>query len=200
MLKQRKTREWHFKNNPNYAMRGKHHSEKTKKVMRSIHKKDNYGLSSRFKLGHKVNLGKKNALGNILSEKKKLKMKIAHKNTSIETRTKIGMANKGKIVSKDTKKKMRISAINYVKKITGILHPRIGQNENLILDLLERELKHKIIRQFKIEGYFLDGYIPELNLAIEVDERPKIKEKDLERQKAIEKILNCKFIRVEDYD
>ena len=98
------------------------------------------------------------------------------------------------------KKKLRISAFEYAKKICGIICPRIGRNEKQILDKLEQEMNCKIIRQYKVEGYFVDGYIPELNLVIEIDEIPKIRDKDIERQKIIEKKLNCKFIRINDYD
>jgi very-short-patch-repair endonuclease len=102
--------------------------------------------------------------------------------------------------SEATKEKMRISAFEYAKKICDIICPRIGHNEKQILDRLEIELRYKIKRQYEVEGYFLDGYIPELNIAIEVDERPKNTEKDLTRQKIIEQKLNCKFMRINDFD
>lgn len=95
---------------------------------------------------------------------------------------------------------MRISAFEYAKKVCGIICPRIGHNEKQILDKLEQELGYKIVRQYSVEGYFIDGYIKELNLAIEIDERPKDKERDMERQKIIESKLGCNFIRINDYD
>ncbi len=78
----------------------------------------------------------------------------------------------------------------------GILYPCIGHNEKQILDNLEKEISFRILRQYKIKGFFIDGYIPELNIAIEIDERPKNKEKDIERQKIIEDELNCNFLRI----
>lgn len=107
---------------------------------------------------------------------------------------------KGKHLSEETKRKMRISAFNYIKNMCGNAFPKIGHNEKKILDELEQKLNHKILRQFEVEGYFIDGYIPELNIAIEVDEIPKVQERDIKRQKLIETKLNCKFIRINDFD
>ncbi len=107
---------------------------------------------------------------------------------------------KGQHNSNITKQKMRTSAFEYAKKISDIICPRIGNNEKQILDILEQEINYKILRQYKCEGYFIDGYIPELNLAIEVDERPKNKERDIERENIIKNKLNCKFLRIKDYD
>ena len=56
-------------------------------------------------------------------------------------------------------------------------------------------------RQFayKVAGYFLDGYCPRFNLAIEIDElyHNKIKEKDLIREQNIKNRLDCNFLRIE---
>jgi len=143
------------------SMFGKHHSEKTKKIIGR--KRSEY-----YKL-HPETLGK-SALG------------------------------KHWKLSEETKKKMRISSINYIKNICGEIWPRLGRNEKQILDKLEQELDCKILRQYEVEGYFLDGYISEINVAIEVDERPKIRTKDIQREKNIKEKLNCKFIRIKDYD
>jgi len=104
----------------------------------------------------------------------------------------------------ETKQKIRKSTFEYIKKSCDIMWPRIGRNEKQILDKLEKELGIKILRQFEVGGYFIDGYMPDLNLAIEIDELKhklsKIKEMDILRQKEIENLLNCKFIRIKDYD
>lgn len=70
-----------------------------------------------------------------------------------------------------------------------------GKNivENLFSD-------YEIIPQYKILNYFIDWYIPELNIAIEFDEKyHENKKGDNTRQKEIEKELNCKFIRYKNY-
>ena len=59
-----------------------------------------------------------------------------------------------------------------------------------------------IKRQHNVNGYRLDAYIPELNIALEYDEKKhlnnKNKKADKQRQLNIEDILGCKFIRLLD--
>lgn len=107
---------------------------------------------------------------------------------------------KDKHIPREIKRKMRISALKYIKEICGDICPHIGHNEKNLLNELEKLFDYKIIRQHECEGYFLDGYISEINLAIEIDEKPKDKEKDIERQKIIEDKLNCKFLRINDFN
>jgi predicted HTH transcriptional regulator len=54
--------------------------------------------------------------------------------------------------------------------------------------------------QYPVKNYKLDFYISELNLAIEFDEKHHKyqKEEDEKREKEIENVLNCKFIRVSE--
>jgi very-short-patch-repair endonuclease len=60
---------------------------------------------------------------------------------------------------------------------------------------------YKIIPQFQVQDYRIDWYIPELKIAIEFDENhhcgPNSK-RDKRRQKEIEKLLGCRFIRYTD--
>ncbi|MHA1482134.1 MAG: endonuclease domain-containing protein [Candidatus Heimdallarchaeaceae archaeon] len=126
------------------------------------------------------------------------------------TREKISKANKGKIAWNKNKKevrpevieKMRKARWKYIKKVSGIICPTIGKHEKQILDEVEKELKFRIIRQYEIGGYFLDGYIPEINLAIEVDEKhhKRQKEKDTQREEFIKQKLGCQFLRIKDYE
>jgi len=127
----------------------------------------------------------------------KTKKKISDK---LKGRHPVNEFKKGYIVSDITKKKMRIARSKYIQKMCGLLFPCIGHNEKQILNKLEQELNYKIYRQYPIEGYFIDGYIPDLSIAIEVDEKPKNKEKDIKRQNIIESKLNCKFVRIKDYE
>lgn len=79
-----------------------------------------------------------------------------------------------------------------------------GKNETQLLNELEKLFNYKIEREFTIVGYKPDGYIPELNLCIEIDEEfhfddnNNLKEKDILRQQEIENKLNCKFLRIKD--
>ena len=153
----------------------------------------------------KVNKGKK------LSKEHKIKISNSHKGTknhfygkhhTKETISIIREANKNKKMSDTTKNKIRIKTLEKIKKIGG---PRIGGNETKILNQLEYKLGYKIIRQYEIIGYFLDGYVPELNLAIEIDEKKKfnsnniLRQKHINRQKNIEKELICNFLRIKDF-
>lgn len=107
----------------------------------------------------------------------------------------------GKHHSLDSKRKQRISHIKVIERQrnNGLpIHPTIGRYETSILDNLENNFGYRIVRQYSIVGYFIDGYCPALNLAIEIDEsfhkRKQIK--DIIRQNEIEKELGCKFIRI----
>lgn len=106
----------------------------------------------------------------------------------------------GRIVSDKTKQKQRESRIKYLTSVHGIISPRIGRNEKEILDKLEQELQYRIIRQFQVGGYYVDGYIPEINLVIEVDEKyhENKKDKDFKREEFIKSKLGCSFMRIKD--
>jgi very-short-patch-repair endonuclease len=150
-------------------------------------------------------LGNQNCKGRVLSEEEKARISETNKKTIrkkiLEGRYRPNFGNigmLGKHHSPETKRKLRKSTIKYIEKmkLNGMpLTPRIGKTEQQILDALEKEFGYKIERQFRIAGYFLDGYIPELRIAIEVDEPGHDEEKDQTRQKEIENLLNCDFLR-----
>jgi len=81
-----------------------------------------------------------------------------------------------------------------VIKYYGRLEIQFG--EKIINNLFS---EYKIIHQKSVLGgkYYIDWYIPELNLAIEFDEPYHFynKNKDNQRQKEIEMELGCKFAR-----
>lgn len=106
----------------------------------------------------------------------------------------------GRKLTEEHRRKLRMAAINYLNKYCGGIMPMIGRNEKQLLDEFQEEYGYNVQRQYPVEGYFLDGYVKELNLAIEVDEKPKDKERDKIRQKIIEKKLRCKFLRIKDYN
>lgn len=59
--------------------------------------------------------------------------------------------------------------------------------------------RYKIEEEYYVDGYYLDWYIPELNLAIEFDEpyhkSDTQQKKDIEREMHIVSKLGCKFLR-----
>lgn len=72
------------------------------------------------------------------------------------------------------------------------------------LDMLEEALKELNIngvRQYVVDGYRVDFYIPKLNLAIEYDEQHHATQvdEDIKRQNYIERKLKCVFVRC-DYN
>jgi len=151
-------------------------------------------------------------MSNLLERERISKKLIGHK-ISEETRKKLSEAKMknpvkfwlGKHLSKEDKRNKRIARIKYIQnKINNgePIYPSIGKNETKILNQIEELSNYKIIRQYYIKklGYWVDGYIPELNLVIEVDEEyhKNRKERDMKRQKEIEKELKCKFIRIKD--
>jgi len=109
---------------------------------------------------------------------------------------------KGRKLSINHKQKLRETRIKYIKNVVYIKFPCIGKHEKQILDEIELSNNIKIIRQFLIIGYWLDGYCKKLNIAFEIDEKfhKNKPEKDKEREKNIKKELNCQFIRIADYD
>lgn len=113
--------------------------------------------------------------------------------------------NKNRKMSKKFKLNCRKKQLKYIQNClnNGLpIQPQMGKHEKRILDELELSLKYKIYRQYHIRDliYWVDGYIPELNLVIEIDEKGHKyrKEKDLFRQQEIQKILNCDFVRIKD--
>ncbi len=118
-----------------------------------------------------------------------------------ETKKKIGLANTNP--SLEIRKRKRLAAIKRIEKqgLNGLpLTPCIGKYETQILDYLEDKIGDKIIRQYLVCGYFLDGYSKLRNIAFEIDEPYHFTEekqvKDKIRQLEIEEELKCQFVRI----
>ena len=188
----------------NTWMKGKHRSAETKKKISEGHRGMHHTDETKRKI-RKNNLGKKrsNETKEKISEGHKgLNTWIKGKKHSEKTKQKMRKPkseehkrNMRKPKSEEHIKKLREKRMKYIKEVYG---SKFGKHETQILDELEKLFNYKIIRQYSICGYSLDGYVPELNLAIEIDEQPKNKERDIKRQKEIENKLNCKFLRVKD--
>jgi very-short-patch-repair endonuclease len=161
--------------------------------------------NSPFKKGHHINKGISK------TEDTRKKLSTIHKYNWLIGKEKINSGNfkkghiphnknkKGYIVKEDTKKKTRLSMIKYIKEKCNGFRPNLGTNEKQLLDEFELSNNIKLIRQYEIDGYFVDGYCKELNLVVEVDERPKINERDIRREHYIRNKLKCKFVRIKDY-
>lgn len=77
----------------------------------------------------------------------------------------------------------------------------VSRKEIEFLQLLEEvisPLGFTLERQYVVGNYRLDGFIPELGLAVEYDEahHKRQKDKDKERERAIQREIGCTFVRV----
>ena len=79
-------------------------------------------------------------------------------------------------------------------KSIRFIRPEFIFGENIIEKLFDGYTIHK---QYRVEKYIIDWYIPELNIAIEFDEKHHNKniKQDNKRSLYIEKKIKCKFIR-----
>jgi hypothetical protein len=175
---------------------------------------ENIGKGNKGKIPHNKNKTNIERYGGEKAKEISKKMSISHsgkpsgmlgKSQTKKTRKKISVAGKNKeSVTKETKQKQREVAIKRIEKqkFNGFpIITSIGKYESEILDILEETIGYPIIRQYRVAGYFLDGYCPDYSLAIEVDEKyhknEKRMKKDEIREDNIKKELNCKFIRIE---
>ncbi|MBC8428271.1 hypothetical protein H8D04_00165 [bacterium] len=114
----------------------------------------------------------------------------------------------GKHHTDESKRKMRVSTIGYIKRMKGQFAPRYNIYSIPIIENYGKEHGYNFQHaenggeyHIKELGYFVDGYDKEKNVVIEVDERHhfrngELKQKDIIRQQEIEKYLECKFIRI----
>lgn len=83
-------------------------------------------------------------------------------------------------------------------KYKGLARVPNRLQEEASLKTIEQLLGVKLIRQYKVLNYRLDGYDPDTNTAYEIDEpehRSKTKQDNI-RQSKIENVLGCKFVRI----
>lgn len=99
--------------------------------------------------------------------------------------------------------KFREMKIAYIEKtkLKGLpVHPTVGFQEKAILDRLEEYFCYPIHRQYKVGGFFLDGYCSALRLAIEIDEPyhkgTRQREKDLIRDTFLQERSGINTIRI----
>lgn len=118
----------------------------------------------------------------------------------------------GKPHTEETKRKMRLSTLKYLKQQSGQIVPRYNRDS---IRYIEEYGKANNLHFMHAEnggeyfvgglGYFLDGYDPINNVAIEFDEKHhfdangQLKQPDIKREQQIVHLLKCKFIRIK-YD
>ena len=188
------------------GFKGKSHSEKTKRLrsrQEKAYAKKNGGRTKGLKWTKTQKLNLSKVKKTLHKNHPEIIRKTECTKKKLFAMGKIKPPMLGKKHSAESRKKMRLSVIKRVEILTGLfIRPGIGIQETHILDTLEIEYGCEILRQYPVAGYFFDGYIPDLNLAIEVDEphhfnSGKLKDIDIRRQKEIENELNCEFVRME---
>lgn len=178
--------------NNSEAQKGKKKSKETRKKLSLAKKGENHYM---FGKSHSKETRKKQSEA------------MKGKKLSKEHKEKIGLATKNP--SKETRKKMRLLAIKRIEKNKGQIYPNYNPKACKVIE--EYGIKNGYNfqhaengREFYIPklGYWVDGYDKEKNVVIEVDEKAhfdsdgNLLEKDIRRQKEIEKFLGCKFIRI----
>ena len=199
-----------------FGRKGKKHTEETKQKMSRAHLGNTNNLGKKFTREHilamsKARLGKKRKKFTEAARRNMSKAQLGRKRNKLteEHRQAISRAllgntiNCGRKLTEEHKQKLREATLKRIEnqRCNGQpLKPAIGKNEIQILNNVEQNIGYKIIRQHRVNGYFLDGYCKELNLAIEVDEKwhKKRKEEDTIRENNIKNELNCDFLRLND--
>lgn len=165
---------------------------------------------SKTLLGHSVSKETRDKMRKPKSEEHRRKLSESHKGYihPINQRRKISQSMKerwkdinSKLHSLERSERLRTARLKQFE-VHGKCQ-NIGKNEKEILDNLEVLFGHKIKRQYFIKGYSLDGYLPELNIAIEIDEKNHRSMRSMihddKKEKIIKKELNCLFIRIKDH-
>lgn len=103
------------------------------------------------------------------------------------------------IMQRQVESKMGLKGVNYNKQSIPLLE-QLAYNMG-VTDLIHAENRG----EYKVAGYYLDGYSPSTNIAFEYDEKHhfqpdgSLKKRDLLRQDVIKNTLHCKIIRLK-YD
>jgi hypothetical protein len=191
------------------TLTGYKHTEESKQKMSRASKGEKNGFWGKH---HTIESGKK------MSESRKgEKNSNYHKIFSEETRNKmsinakkqgLGQLNLGKNHSKESKRKMRLSAIKRIENTKGQINPNYNIEACKFFDELNKKfnligLHAEHVGEVYISklGYWVDYYEPFLNLVIEWNEERhyknnKLKEREINRQEEIQDLLKCEFINI----
>lgn len=125
-----------------------------------------------------------------------------------------GKLNKGRRCTDENRLKFRMNMIERLKKTNKKFHPPYNEKGCYFFEKLMKEtnsfIQHALNGgEYFIEelGFWVDGYDQENNIVYEWDEEihhydveGNLSEKDILRQREIEKFLKCKFIRLRESD
>jgi len=103
--------------------------------------------------------------------------------------------------TEEAKELFRNKFIAAIEKM-GPYNVRVGNNEVEFIDDIQNVSKYPVLVNNKFFGYFPDGYIEELNLIIEFDEKYHEQQwaiiKDREREAFLINKMGCSFFRVKE--
>ena len=92
-------------------------------------------------------------------------------------------------------------AVNFRTRLGFRQHdPIMTQEQSILTEIMTVFPAEVIILQYNVLGYRVDAYLPTHKFGIEIDEQghnDRDIDSDIERQKAIEKELSCKFIKID---
>lgn len=114
----------------------------------------------------------------------------------------------GKKHSDETRRKIRLSTLDYLESVKGQVIPRYNKSSIELIEQYGAEHGYNFRHaenggEFRVPGlgYFVDAYDQENNVVLEIDEiqhfnNGELRPEDVRRQKEIEEHLNCTFIRI----
>lgn len=190
---------------------GKHHTDESKEKISKSRTGKNNGLVGE----NHPNYGKRGSsspwFGKTHSQetKEKLRKQKLGVPMSDNFRKKISERQKGRKLSDETKRKMRVSHIKYIIEVNGNMCPMFNKRAIEYFASLEKEkgwngkyaTKNDGEHYISKLGYFVDYYEPSHNIVVEYDEPRhyyaggKLKLKDIKRMNEIVSFLHCKFYR-----
>ena len=85
-----------------------------------------------------------------------------------------------------------------LNRYSGLARVPNRLQEEAALKTIEQVFGVSLLRQYKVLNYRIDGYEPDTNTAYEIDEPEHRCRRgtDSERQRRIESVLGCKFVRI----
>jgi hypothetical protein len=116
----------------------------------------------------------------------------------------VSRANRGKVISPESRLKMRRAAIARMDRLGITQYRSYNPNACDYFDVLSKQNKWDLQHarnggEVQTQGYFLDAYDKKKNIVVEYDEayhhRPSKRRKDLVRQQEIIDYLHCDFYR-----
>jgi hypothetical protein len=190
---------------------GMHHSEESKKrISLSRIGKNNGVVGKNHPLyGKKGELCRWFGKTHSLKTKEKLSKQKRGIPMSEDFRKRCSERQMGRKLADDTRRKMRISKINYIIKENGGICPMFNKDAINYFSALETKRNWnghyaaKESGEYYLQelGYFVDYYEPNLNVVIEYDEPRhyyadgELRPRDKKRMKEIISHLHCKFYR-----